>query len=184
MQADSLVALAVVVRPHGLGGDIRVRLFNPDSDLLLHARDVLLRHGDEVRDTRLEHVRRHQRDVAIVRVQGLDSRNQAEALRGAELCVPRSALPELQPGEYYHRDLAGLAAVLPDGACLGEVERVLAYPAADVLVVRSEKGKLEVPMFDPYLLQIDLEAGQVVVDCVEDLAWSAPKNRKMKKRQG
>ncbi|MFI5309252.1 MAG: hypothetical protein ACHQ53_17985, partial [Polyangiales bacterium] len=61
-------------------------------------------------------------------------------------------------------------AVLPDGRSFGVVERAIEYPAAQVLSVRVQGGALvEVPLREPYVRELDVEAGSVVVDHVEDL---------------
>ena len=84
---------------------------------------------------------------AIARFAEVADRNAAEALRGTTLTVPRSALPPLGEGEYYHADLIGLPAVSTDGEPLGECIAVDNFGAGDVLEVRKPDGKkFMVPM--------------------------------------
>ena len=74
-------------------------------------------------------------------------RTAAEKLRGTALTVPRSALPALGEGEYYHADLIGLAAVSSEGEPLGEVIAVENFGAGDVLEIKRPTGKrFMVPM--------------------------------------
>lgn len=84
---------------------------------------------------------------AIARFAEVTDRNAAEALRGTLLTVPRSALPPLGQGEYYHADLVGLSAVSTDGELLGEVIAVENFGAGDVIEIRRPTGKrFMVPM--------------------------------------
>lgn len=84
---------------------------------------------------------------AIARFAEVADRNAAEALRGTLLTVPRSALPPLGQGEYYHADLIGLSAVSTDGELLGEVIAVENFGAGDVIEIRRLTGKrFMVPM--------------------------------------
>jgi 16S rRNA processing protein RimM len=157
-----------VARPHGIRGEVKVHRFNPDSTLLLEQPAVWLRKGEgEARHVEIDAARVHGTFV-LMTLRGVRSREDAEALRGFEVCVPRAALPEPDDDEVYHTDLIGLRAELDDGTVAGEVVDVLSYPSADCLLVRSDEGDREVPLLPPYVVQIDLEAGVVKVAHLED----------------
>ena len=84
---------------------------------------------------------------AIARFAEIRDRNAAEAMRGTTLTVPRSELPPLAEGEYYHADLIGLPAVTPTGEPLGTVVAVDNFGAGDVIEVERPTGKrFMVPM--------------------------------------
>jgi 16S rRNA processing protein RimM len=85
-------------------------------------------------------------------------------LRHGVLEVPRGALPPLGEGEYYHVDLPGCRVVDVAGRAVGEVLAVLAYPTADAVLVRTERGELEVPLTDAVLVALDLGARTLTVD--------------------
>ena len=180
--SDPLVALAVVVRPHGNHGELRVKLHNPGSDLLFHVETLVLRSKRGEREARVTSVRPHQKGIALLHLQGCVSRDQAEALRSAELCVPRSALPDLAEDEYYLYDLVGLKAVRPDGSEVGEVEAVQVYPTLDALRIRAAQGVCELPLLEPYLVRVEIPAGRIVVDALQDLDWKRPRNPSRKSR--
>lgn len=162
------IALGVVMGTHGVRGELRVKLHNPESELLFDLDSVQLNPANQPQTYKLEDVRPGGKGV-LVRLAGIDTVERAQALRGAELCVARSQLPALPDGEFYHCDLEGLTLVDASGAAQGKVERVQDYPAASVLRVRTDRGVLEVPMREPYLVRIDLEAGYVVADQLSDL---------------
>src|SRR5687767_1184159 len=109
MSRERLVALGVVARPHGVRGELRVHLYNPESDLLLGRSRVMLSHRGETREREILEARRHG-EALLVTLEGVASREAADALRGAELAVPRDELPPLGEGEHYHVDLIGLEA--------------------------------------------------------------------------
>ena len=172
-----LVALGVVVGAHGVRGELRVKLHNPESDLIDQPARLVLRSGRETRVVEVEHSRPH-RHGRLMKVYGIDDRDAALELRGGELCVDRSMFPQPEEGEHYVVDLIGFAVVLPDGRELGQLEDVQAYPTVDALQVRTAEGLLEVPMLDPYLRQVDTEARRVVVDHIEDLDLERPSKRR------
>lgn len=162
------VVLAQVTRPHGVRGELKVKLFNPDSDLLLRLRQVrmVLPEGD-AREVTL----RKPREVPgglIVALDGVDDRDAAEALRGARFEVPRAALEPTDPDEFYIVDLIGCRAEL-DGELLGTVVTVLDYPTCDVIVVEDGARRLEIPLIDAYVGDIDLAARRVSIRSLEGL---------------
>ena len=100
----------------------------------------------------------------VVAIPGVADRDAAEALRGAEVWVPRSALPPPKPGEYYWVDLEGLRVVNVDGTDFGTVSHLFSTGPNDVLVARGERERL-IPFLEPdYVRSVDFEAGVVTVD--------------------
>lgn len=134
---DRPVTLAVVIGAHGVTGEVRLKVFGEDlapynafnaGALTLKS----LRPGN---------------NGAIARFAEVNDRNAAEALRGTELTVPRSSLPLLGEGEYYHVDLIGLPAVSTGGEALGTVVAIDNFGAGDVIEVERPTGKrFMVPM--------------------------------------
>lgn len=162
------IALGVVTGTHGLRGGLKVKQHNSDSELLFDQPEIALRIGGELRAYALREVRATGKGL-LVQLAEVRSIEQAAQLRGAELCLPRQCLPALEPGEFYHVDLEGLPVVTPAGERVGVAERVQEYPAAAVLRVRGAEGVWEVPLREPYLVEVDLAQGRVVVDSLTDL---------------
>jgi 16S rRNA processing protein RimM len=98
-----------------------------------------------------------------VRLEGVETREAAQALTGAEVGVDRAALPPTSPGEYYWDDLVGLEAVNRDGAALGRVISILELPAHPVLVLAGERERL-VPLVTERLVAVDLGNRRVTLD--------------------
>jgi 16S rRNA processing protein RimM len=139
---EPLVILAAVAGAHGIGGEVRLKLFAEGIDSLKH-------HGrfDVGGQTLTLKSVRPATGGAVARFAEIGDRNAAEALRGATLAVPRSALPPLGPGEYYHVDLIGRACVDQAGAPLGEVVAVENFGAGDLIEVeRADRTRFLVPL--------------------------------------
>ena len=168
-KAVSWIELGVIAKPHGVRGELRIHVFNPDSTMLEGLAEVFLI-GDDGEDPALVEIQssRQGPKALLMQLAGVGSREDAEALRGYKLCVPREALPELEEGEYYHADLIGLQAFSGDEA-LGEVTEVLDYPSAECLKIERGDGYIEVPMLDRWLDRVDLEAGKVHLKDVSDI---------------
>ena len=135
--ATAPVTLAAIIGAHGVAGEVRLKVFADDLSPFTRFNDgaltlTSLRPGN---------------NGAIARFAEIRDRNAAEAMRGTTLTVPRSELPPLAEGEYYHADLIGLPAVTPTGEPLGTVVAVDNFGAGDVIEVERPTGKrFMVPM--------------------------------------
>ena len=156
MPADQ-VTLAAVAGAHGVRGEVRLKLFAQSLDSLRRYRQLFA--GS--RALTLESLRGGKGDP-IARFAEIGDRAAAEALRGQVLSVPRSALPPLDAGEYYHADLIGLACQSPSGAPLGTVVAVENFGAGDLLEVESPDGRRALIPFREGIA--DLKEDRIVVD--------------------
>jgi len=181
---QELIALGVVVKPHGIKGEVRVHLFNPDSTLLQSYSEVMLRSPEgEVTVVSVSSFGRG-KDYIRFQIDGSDSREVAESLRGHELCLPREALPDLAEGEHYLVDLEGLEVRGEGGEPYGQVERVVTLPTVDCLRVPCDGGYVEIPIMDRYVTNIDYERGVIEVAFVEELPVEKKSRRRRPKPKG
>ena len=151
------IVLAAAAGPHGVRGAVRLKLFSGSVDSLrAHKRLFAGERALKLRDVRESG--RH----AVAIFDGVSDRDQAAALTGQELWVPREELPPLGEDEYYHADLIGLGCVGPDGAALGTVGGVENFGAGDLLEIVLPDGRTSLVPFRPGVA--DLAEGRVVVD--------------------
>jgi 16S rRNA processing protein RimM len=175
LAADAWVPLAEVLRPHGLRGEVRLRLFNQDSDVLLSQDDVLVRlvEGDE-QEVSVDGARRAG-DAILLKLHSVDDRDRASELRGALVCVRRGSFPELEQGEFYTCDVIGARVLLRDSDAglreIGTVRSMQSYPSADTLLVRATDGgkDWEVPLLQSFVEKVDVAEGVVHVATLEGL---------------
>lgn len=154
--------------PHGLRGELKVRLHWQGSTALSEVESVQLGEGALARPYQVEWARPGPHGV-LVKLAGIDDRDAAASLKGAPLAVSRSALPPLEPGEYYLSDLVGAQVVGPDGP-VGEVVEVRTHPSVDCLAVRLPDGRvLEQPLSAPWIEAVDTQTGRVVLSSTEGL---------------
>ena len=133
--ADDLVALAAVAGAHGIGGEVRLKLFAEGLDSLKRQKEV--RVGERM--LTLTSVREGKQPIA--RFAEISDRSAAEALRGQLVTIPRAALPPLEEGEYYFADLLGLPCESAAGETLGTVVSVENFGAGDLLEVERPDGR-------------------------------------------
>ena len=141
MTEDKPVTLAAIIGAHGVTGEVRLKLFGEGFASLKPHKTF---NGGALT---LEKLKDDGKGGAIARLAGVADRTAAEALRGTALTVPRSALPPLGEGEYYHADLIGLPAVSTGGEALGVCVAVENFGAGDVIEIEKPDGeRFMVPM--------------------------------------
>ncbi len=167
------VAVGSIVKPHGVRGEVRVKLYNAHSDVLLDIHEVRLqRPGVPAADRAIRKARALAGGFLLISFDGVADCDQAEALRGSEILVPRDALPPPEPGEFYVVDVIGSRAVLSDGTDVGAVVDFLSFPTTDVLVIESEGRRFDVPLVDDFVESVDVAGRRVVIRSLEGLESS------------
>jgi 16S rRNA processing protein RimM len=156
------ILLGRIAGAHGIRGEVLIKTFTAAPENI-GAYGPL---SDETgtRTFKLKSARATPKGV-VARLQGVDDRNGAEALKGIALYIERDRLPEAAEDEFYHADLVGLTAVDGDGKPVGEIVAVQNYGAGDLLEIRlagSSKTEL-VPFTDAAVPQVDVAARRVVV---------------------
>jgi 16S rRNA processing protein RimM len=151
-----------ILAPYGVRGWIKAVPQTEAPDGLLAYRTWWLAAGGEWRPYRLLEGRVHGGGL-VARLEGMEDRDQAARLRGAQIAVPRSELPPAPEGEYYWADLIGLNVVNREGVQLGQVAEVFATGANDVLVVRGERERL-IPFVATVVVKVDMEAAELTLD--------------------
>ena len=168
MATDAPVTLAAITGAHGVAGEVRLKLLGEGLDSLKahqHFNDGALV---------LEKLRDDGKGGAIARIAGVQDRSAAEQLRGTALTVPRTALPPLEDGEFYHADLIGLPAISDAGDPLGTVIAVANYGATDIVEIErpgvdGRAGKrFMVPLTDQAVPEWDDKRLVIAVGFAED----------------
>jgi 16S rRNA processing protein RimM len=145
---DRPVVLAAITGAHGIGGEVKLKLFTDDLSAYRSFNGGALS---------LKSLR-----GVIARFAEVPDRTAAERLRGTELTVPRSALPPLEEGEYYHADLLGLPAALPDGTSIGRIVAIENFGAGDVLEIERGDGRRFMVPMRPEAVPAWSDAGLVI----------------------
>lgn len=166
--AEELIKIGQITSPHGVKGEVRVFPLTDFPERFTTLRRAFL--GPDARPVDIRCVGTV-KNLIILRVEGVDDRDQAEKLRLLYLQVPKSEVFALPPGHFYVVDLIGLAVVDPEGKPLGKLVNVeQSSPAHDIYVVETAPGKRYlVPAVQQFVKEISLEKGQVVIQPIPGL---------------
>jgi len=166
-----LIELGAVRGAYGVRGWARIAPHANDGGVLEAVHEWwILRDGDRRRVT-LEGCRRHGASI-LAKWAGCETKEGADALKGAQVAVARGAFPPLPAGEHYLNDLLGSRVVNRSGETLGEVSGLRANEAAGVLrqwleVADGSETHL-IPLVDPYVDEVDAAGKVVRVDWQRD----------------
>jgi 16S rRNA processing protein RimM len=160
--ASALIELGTVGAPFGVRGWVKLRSYTDPPDRLLEHRSLLLNIGGDWKPYSVEASGRSGGQLTV-KLEGVSGREQALALRGAGVGVPRRELPPRGERDYYRADLVGCEVVNLEGVRLGMVAHFVEIPAHAIMVVRGER-EFWVPAVPRYLRRVELQARRVVVD--------------------
>jgi 16S rRNA processing protein RimM len=162
--AEETILVGSIARAHGLNGEMVVEVltdaperFEPGSTLT-----AVLPSGDR-RQVKVTASRPFQARL-LVRLEGVGDRTAAEALHGADLVIPRSAVKPLSDGRHYRFELVGLTAKTPRGEEVGRVADVFATGSNDVYVLQGPRGEILLPASPGVIVSVDVEGGVLVVE--------------------
>lgn len=157
-----MVEMGVVGGAYGVHGWIKVAPWSAQRDALVAHRSWWI----DGRERSVESARQHGAQV-IARLPGVETPEQARALKGKLVCVPRETLPEAEEGQYYFADLVGMEVVNQQGSLLGRVKNIAAHGAQDVVEVVAEvagERMLMLPWVGAVVKRVDLDARRIEVD--------------------
>ena len=157
------IRLGRILGAAGLRGWLKVQSYtDPPENLLQHQHWELHDLGGSCTPVSVVEST-HSGNSLRVRLAGVADRDAADALRGQDIEVARSALPPTAAREYYRDDLLGLRVCNREGVELGRVSHFVEAPAAAVMVVKGLREQW-VPAVPKYLVRVDLERGEIEVD--------------------
>ena len=164
MSDTALVNLGRISGLYGVKGWIRVFSLTDPREKILEYSPWIIAVEDGHRTIELEDGRRQGKGV-IAALSGVDDRDAARALMGAEIYVERSTLPAPEKGTWYWVDLEGLAVVNTEGVNLGHITGFMETGAHDVMVVETANQRRLVPFVQDIIVQsVDIDGAVVTVD--------------------
>ena len=169
LEKPQFLVVGEILRPHGVRGEVRMRVLTENRDQLLDLEYVYLANSADDKLKRRADLNRvrFNKSFALLTLAGYTNRNDAEQLRAKLVLIDSEQIPPLGDEQYYLFQLIGLRVVC-DGAEIGHVKDVLQTGANDVYIVESPAhGELLLPAHDETIKSIDFE-NQVIVMSLPD----------------
>ncbi len=162
--ASDFVAIGRVLAPWGNQGKVKIEVITDFPERFTPSARVCI----DQEPATIESVHR-QKGTAVIKLDTVNSREEAELLRGKLVEIPESELKPLPEGQYYQFQLIGLEVWTTQGELLGEVTEILSAPANDVYVVQGDAGENLLPAIEDVVKTVDLEKGRIVIEPIPGL---------------
>ena len=164
------VEIGIIINTFGIKGEVKVMpLTDEPADFSDFTRIYLGRPGEEAIEYSVRKARPHKKWV-ILRLEGVDSRDEAVKLRDLNIYVPRDDLAVLPNGTYLETDLEGMEVYTTNGELIGVISDILKTPANDVYQIRGEGGReLLIPAIKDVIKDIDVESNKMVIEPIQGL---------------
>ena len=159
------VLVGAIAGAFGVKGEVRLKSFCAEPADIAGYAPLWSESGD--REFRLKITRAIPNGFSA-RIDGISTKEQADALRGVRLFADRDRLPSLPDDEFYYADLIGLTVMDSGGETLGRVAAVHNHGAGDILEVKG-KGTLLLPFTKPVVPTVDLSAGRIIADPPDEI---------------
>ncbi|MGB1361492.1 MAG: ribosome maturation factor RimM [Alphaproteobacteria bacterium] len=158
---NNLIAVGVITNVHGIKGMVKVKSFTENPDSLFDYSPVFDKAGTVVELQKSGTVK----DLFLVKIDGVNDRNQAELLKGDELFINEEQLPELNDGEYYNSQLIGLKVLNTDNNEIGKVIDMHNYGAGDLVEVEFiDTKKSDLFLFANDVVKVDIENNFLILE--------------------
>ena len=164
MSGSSRICVGAIAGAFGVRGEVRLKSFCAEPQDIATYGPLTTEDGGRSFSVRLT---RPVTGGLGARLGGVDTREQAEALKGVTLWAERAALPSLPDDEFYHADLIGLEVIDTGGQVLGRVRAIFDHGAGDILEIVG-KQVVMLPFTRAFVPTVDLKAGRIVADPPED----------------
>ena len=153
-----------IIAPWGVKGEVKTQVVTDFPDRFTPGKLVYL-DGQPLEIETSRPLKNH----LLVKLAAIDTRQDAERLRGRDLCVPRAVIRPLPEGEYYAFQLIGLAVVTSEGKHVGRIADIMSTAGSDIYIVEGECGEILIPAIEDVVKSVDLEGGKVVIEAIEGL---------------
>ncbi len=162
--------VAVIVAPHGVKGEVRVKELSDIPDRMKYLKQAYLISADRTVERPIQLGTRKSTNGWLVSIEGMNSRDEAEKLRGWYLSISRNQAEPLPKGRFFVRDLIGLTIIDEKLGEVGRLKDILKDSVQDVYVVSREgRNDFLFPGVSQFLIAIEPENGQILVTLPDGL---------------
>lgn len=158
-----------IVNTFGIKGEVKVKPFTAYMERFEEFENVIIKKNNEEKEYKIQNVK-YQKNVVILKLEGIDRIEEAEKLRNAYIEITREMAGELEEGTYYIADLLNLEVYTDEGALLGKVDDIYNNGSSDIYVIKNEIGKqILLPAIEEVIKKVDLQENKIIVHILDGL---------------
>jgi len=164
-----LIAYGKVIKPHGLSGEVKVLPFSGELSSFKNFNNLYISQEINNPTKFIISRRRNQKDSIIVKLEGIDTIDDAEHLKGLMVFIDKKELPEKADDEYYWFELIGMEVFDNKDKLIGKVKDIMDNAAQPILVINNDSEEYLVPFVEKFVEDIDLANSKIVINPIEGL---------------
>jgi len=165
-----LIAYGKISKTHGLSGEVKLVPSSRELDNVSTLNRVFLAKSKNQPPLEFKITsRRFHKNAAIIKLEGINSIEEAEKIQGSNVYVDVDDLQDPDEDEYYWFQLVGLQVFLEDGTYLGKVESLIDRALQSLLVIKNEQKEMLIPFTDPIVKEVNLEESKIIISPTKGL---------------
>lgn len=165
MRKDAYLLMGRILGPHGISGELKVKIYSGDSSNLCNGKKIFLNHkkNNDFMVFNIRQVRGSLKKV-ILSLKKVDDREHASALTGMDIWMAKKDLRHPDKDEFYWHQLIGMTVMTSEGNIIGTLEQIIETGANDVYVVKQGRDEYLIPALKDVVESVDLNKGILVVN--------------------
>ena len=164
---DNMVLIGKVIRPHGIGGVLKISSYAQSPETFRNSGSVHLGKGSGALVTYRVSSIKPQKNFFLLKLEGVNTLEESEPYRGADIYISKEHLSRKEPGEYFWFELIGIKVYTPKGAMIGTLKHVFPTRSNDIYVIEGENEEVLVPATQGAVREIDLENQRMIISETE-----------------
>jgi 16S rRNA processing protein RimM len=164
---DNLILIGKVIRPHGIGGSLKILSYAQSPETFKSSGAVYLERGSGALSEYQVSSIKPQKNLFLLKLEGVNTLEEAESYRGAGIFLRKEDLGSKEEGEYFWFELIGIKVYSTRGELIGTLKHIFPTPSNDIYVIEGGKEEILIPATHVAVREIDLENRRMIVSELE-----------------
>lgn len=170
MTKEECIELGYIEKSHGLKGEVKAKFDVHNMDEYAKRKTFYLAKKDQpIQKMKVKRMNLANPAQAIIKFEGVNYRDEADALKGSTIYFPEKELPALEEGQFYYFQIMGYEVEDETHGRLGKVSNIIETSAQDVLVMDHKGKEVLIPMTEEFVKRADHEAKLMITAMPEGL---------------
>jgi len=169
MNKDNCFELGSLIKPHGLKGDLQAFWDTDNIDLYLDIESILVEQKGQLVPFFVENLRPQVGQKVLIKLEGIDTIEQAEEFRKLKLFLPDELVPKLKDDEFFYHEIIGFMVSDVEKGEIGKIETIYNLPQNDLLVINHKEKEVLIPLKKELIKEFSRENKSILMQLPEGL---------------
>lgn len=169
MKKDDCFQIGRFIKPHGFKGELSIKLDVDHPQEYQEMESAFVEINKELIPFFFERLRLNNKGIATVKIEGIDTEEDALTLVKKNLYLPLDILPKLTGNRFYFHEIEGFKAIDNEFGEIGVIQAVLDGNAQDIFQIINGKKEILIPIVDDFILSVDRDKKEILLNAPEGL---------------